>query len=282
MQEAQPSRTALRVAVRRAAHQMLDTPVVLDDPIAPRILGPARIDQLKLALRSHRTRCGRTLRAFLIARSRVAEEAVARAVAAGTAQYVVLGAGLDTFAYRNPHAGLRVFEVDFPATQAWKRRLLAAASIVAPRSLTFAPVDFERQTLADGLAAAGFDATRPAFFSWLGVSMYLTGAAVQSTLGFVGSRPAGSGITFDYVVPRSSLNLLERWGFDALSRRVARAGEPFLTFFDPAGLHAQLTELGFRTIEDLGRDEINARFFSGRSDRLRVSGRVGRIVSAEV
>ena len=261
---------------------MLDTPVVLDDPIALRILGPARIDQLKLALRTHRTRSARTLRAFLIARSRVAEEAVARSVAGGTTQYVVLGAGLDTFAYRNPHAGLRVFEVDFPATQTWKRQLLAAASIAVPRSLTFAPVDFERQTLADGLAAAGFDATRPACFSWLGVSMYLTGAAVQSTLAFVGSRPGGSGITFDYAVPRSSLNLLERWAFDALSRRVARAGEPFLTFFDPAGLQAQLTALGFRAIDDLGRDEINARYFSGRSDRLRVSGRLGRIVSAEV
>jgi methyltransferase (TIGR00027 family) len=194
---------------------------------------------------------------------------------------VVLGAGLDTFAYRNPHAGLRVFEVDFPATQEWKRRMLGAHSISLPASLTFAPVDFERQTLADGLAAAGFDPTRPAFFSWLGVTMYLTDATVESTLAYVAGLP-GVGITFDYAVPRSSLNFLERFAFDALSRRVARAGEPFLTFFDPAALHARLTKLGFQKIEDVGRDEINARYFSGRADRLRVSGRLGRIVTAEM
>ena len=247
--------------------------------MALRILGPARAEELRLAIGTHRTRSSRALRAFLIARSRMAEDALARAVARGTAQYVILGAGLDTFAYRNPHAGLRVFEVDFPATQEWKRRMLGAHSIGVPSSLTFAPVDFERQTLADGLAAAGFDATRPAFFSWLGVTMYLTDATVESTLAFVAARP-DRGITFDYTVPRSSLTLLERFAFDALARRVARAGEPFVTFFEPASLVARLRRLGFQTIDDVGRDEINARYFSGRADGLRLSGRLGRIVTA--
>src|SRR5580765_5541549 len=247
MQDAQPSRTAMRVATRRAAHQLLDRPLVLDDPVALAIIGPEAAAKVIHEPLPYRGRAGRSLRAFLVARSRFAEDELARAIARGTMQYVILGAGLDTFAYRNPHAhaGLRVFEVDYPATQAWKRRKLAAGAIAIPASLTFAPVDFERQTLAAGLASAGFDATRPAFFSWLGVSMYLTDAAVQSTLEFVASLPPGGGVVFDYVVPRASLNWLERWVFDRMSRRVAAAGEPFHTFLDPAALSARLTGLGF-------------------------------------
>src|SRR5262245_36371831 len=202
MHDAQPSRTAMRVAARRAAHQLLDHPRVLEDPIALPIIGPEAAAKVRSEPLPYRGRPGRSLRAFLVARSRFAEDELARAVARGTRQYVILGAGLDTFAYRNPHenAGLRVFEVDFPATQAWKRRKLTAASIAIPPSLTFAPVDFERQTLAAGLAVAGFDASGPAFFSWLGVSMYLSAEAIDSTLQFVASLPPGGGIVFDYAV----------------------------------------------------------------------------------
>ncbi|MGC2331083.1 MAG: SAM-dependent methyltransferase, partial [Candidatus Acidiferrales bacterium] len=202
----------------------------------------------------------------------------------GTAQYVVLGAGLDTFAYRNPHAeaALRVFEVDYPTTQEWKRRQLAATEIAIPPSVTFAPVDFERQTLAEGLRDAGFDREKPAFFSWLGVSMYLTDGAIAATLGFVASLPPGGGIVFDYAVPRESLGILERMALDALSRRVESAGEPFVTFFEPEALAERLVRIGFRSLEDLGAEEINARYFKGRSDGLRVMGNVGRLLSAEV
>ncbi|MGA9633267.1 MAG: SAM-dependent methyltransferase, partial [Candidatus Acidiferrales bacterium] len=226
-------------------------------------------------------RLSRALRAFMAARSRYAEDELARAIARGAAQYVVLGAGLDTFGYRNPHAegGLRVFEVDYPATQEWKRRQLEATEIEIPASVTFAPVDFERQTLADGLRAAGFDREKPAFFSWLGVTMYLSDEAIASTLGFVASLPPGGGIVFDYVVPRESLSLIERMALDALSRRVDAAGEPFRTFFDPKVLGERLIGIGFRSVEDLGGDEINARYFKGRADGLRV-GNVGRLLSA--
>jgi methyltransferase (TIGR00027 family) len=284
MEEAKPSRTALRVAMRRAAHQLADEPKVLDDPIALRILGPRAIARLQGGEGTGDDRLSKALRAFMAARSRYAEDELARAIARGTAQYVVLGAGLDTFAYRNPHAeaALRVFEVDYPATQEWKRRQLAATEIAIPPSVTFAPVDFERQTLEEGLRDAGFDRGKPAFFSWLGVSMYLTDEAIAATLGFVASLPPGGGIVFDYVVPRESLGILERMALDALSRRVESAGEPFVTVFEPKALAERLIRIGFRSVEDLGSDEINARYFEGRADGLRVMGNVGRLLSAEV
>ncbi len=284
MEEARPSHTALRVAMRRAAHQLADEPKVLDDPIALKILGPRALARLEGGEGTGGDRLSKALRAFMAARSRYAEDELARAIARGTAQYVVLGAGLDTFAYRNPHAetALRVFEVDYPATQEWKRRQLAATEIAIPASVTFAPVDFERQTLADGLREAGFDRDKPAFFSWLGVSMYLTDEAVAATLGFVASLPHGGGIVFDYVVPRESLGLIERMALDALSRRVEAAGEPFRTFFDPKALAERLMRMGFRSVEDLGADEINARYFKDRADGLRVMGNVGRLMSAQL
>ena len=283
MEEARASHTALRVAMRRAAHQLADHPKVLDDPIALKILGPRAIQRLEGGEGMGRDRVSRALRAFMAARSRYAEDELARAIGRGTVQYVVLGAGLDTFAYRNPHAaaGLRVFEVDHPATQEWKRRQLAASEIAIPASVTFAPLDFERQTLANGLRDAGFDREKAAFFSWLGVSMYLTDEAIEATLRFVASLPRGGGIVFDYMVPRESLGLMERMALDALSRRVESAGEPFRTAFEPKALEERLMRAGFLSVDDLGSDEINGRYFKGRADGLRVMGNVGRLLSAE-
>jgi methyltransferase (TIGR00027 family) len=284
MIEARPSRTALRVAMRRAAHQLFDTPKVLDDPIALRIVGPEAAAKLRTENGTEFGRFGLGIRAFMAARSRFAEDALARSIERGAAQYVVLGAGLDTFAYRNPYAesALRVFEVDFPATQEWKRRQLQEAGIAIPPSVTYAPVDFEHQTLPEGLRLVGFDAARPTFFSWLGVTMYLTEDAAMSTFGFIASTPPGGGAAFDYAVPRESLSWLGRLALDAMSRRVAAAGEPFRTHFDPAILAARLGGMGFRSIEDLGADEINARYFKDRNDNLRVVGQLGRLMSADL
>ena len=175
MRESSPSRTAWRVGVRRAAHQLFDTPKVLDDPVAVRIIGDEGRRRLAQA-DQHRGRIARAFRAFMVVRSRFAEDELARSISRGVTQYVILGAGLDTFAYRNPYdpATLRVFEVDHPATQAWKRQLLAAAAIPIPSAVTYAPIDFERDTLADGLAQGQFDPRIPTFFSSLGVTMYLT------------------------------------------------------------------------------------------------------------
>jgi len=284
MEEARASRTALRVAMRRAAHQLVDEPKVLDDPIALKILGPGAVQRLEGGEGMGHDRFSRSIRAFMAARSRYAEDELARAVARGAGQYVVLGAGLDTFAYRNPHgaAALRVFEVDHPATQEWKRRQLAATEIAIPPSVTFAPVDFERQTLASGLREAGFDREKPAFFSWLGVTMYLTEEAIDATLRFVGSLPPGGGIVFDYVVPRGSLGIAARMALDVLSRRVEVAGEPFRTFFDPKALGERLRQVGFRSVADLGADEINARYFKDRGDGLRILGKLGRLIGASL
>jgi methyltransferase (TIGR00027 family) len=194
MQEAQPSRTAMRVAMRRAAHQLFDVPPVLNDPLALAIVGEEAAAQLRAESRTHGGRIASTIRAFMAVRSRLAEDELARAVSRGVSQYVILGAGLDTFAYRNPHpvSALRVFEVDFAATQAWKRRKLAAAAIPLPASLSFVSVDFESESLAERLAGAGLDRQQPTFFTWLGVTMYLTDAAIASTLEFIASTPAGS------------------------------------------------------------------------------------------
>ena len=162
--QALASRTALSVALRRAAHQIHDSPVVFNDPLAVAILGAAYAEELRRTpLRPDRP-FSIALRAFLVARSRYAEDNLRRAVESGVHQYVLLGAGLDTFAYRNPYAQLRVFEVDHPATQQWKRELLQRNQIAIPESITYTPVDFERQSLSAQLGDAGFDCQAPAFF----------------------------------------------------------------------------------------------------------------------
>jgi methyltransferase (TIGR00027 family) len=278
MEQAIPSRTALSVALRRAAHQLHDSPVVFADPIAVAILGATYAEELgRTPLRLDRP-FSIGLRAFLVARSRYAEDNLRRAVASGVDQYVLLGAGLDTFAYRNPYAKLRVFEVDHPATQQWKRELLQRNGIAIPDSLTYAPVDFERQSLSTQLRTAGFNYGAPAFFAWLGVVPYLTLEAFRATLGFISAQPAGSGLTLDYGQPRDALPIIERLAHDSLASRVERAGEPFRLFFTPPEIAAEFSR--FHSLEDLGAAEINARYFSERSDQLAIRGTAGRLLSA--
>jgi methyltransferase (TIGR00027 family) len=281
MQEGKFSRTAQRVATRRAAHQILDHPRVLDDPLALRIIGCEAAAELRSDPKEH-PGFARAFRAFMVARSRFAEDELARAFAAGVRQYVVLGAGLDTFAYRNPNVGLRVFEVDHPATQAWKRERLLAAEIAIPLSLTFVPVDFERQTLGTGLEQCGFDTSAPAFFSWLGVTPYLTREACTMTLGWIARMPAGSGVVFDFAIDPALLNAGQRQALDALSKRVAAAGEPFKLFFDPAKLQDELKNLGFHRTEFLQGKQINERYFQDRADGLCVRGSLGHLMAAWV
>lgn len=277
MNEGRPSRTAQRVAVRRAAHQLLDRPLVFEDPYALKIIGP---DAAAATQAKADGRVSGWFRAFMAVRSRYSEDELAAAVARGVRQYVVLGAGLDTFAWRNRWPDLHVFEVDFPATQRWKRQRLANVGMEEPASLTFAPVDFETQTLADGLRAAGFRADQPAYFSWLGVTMYMTREAFESTVSLIGALPSGGGVTFDYAVARSELSLFEKLALDHLGRKVAAMGEPFQLFFRTAELKATMTRLGFNDIEDLGSDELNSRYLSGRTDGLKLRGGIGRLMRA--
>jgi methyltransferase (TIGR00027 family) len=276
------------VARRRAAHQLLDRPLVLDDPVALRIIGEQERAALEERVRRRfppspeQAPVARALRAFLVARSRFAEETLTSAATVGVGQYVILGAGLDTFAYRNPLPAVRVFEVDHPATQAWKRECLAGAAIAiptGPAGVTFVPVDFERQRLDDELVRAGFDPDRPAVFAWLGVTMYLAEASVWNVLRYVLARPPGSAVVFDYAVSPNRLNPVERLVVARFADRVARAGEPWTAFFDPGPLAGGLREIGASQVVDLDGTAINGRFFRGRQDRLRV-GSVARIMLA--
>jgi methyltransferase (TIGR00027 family) len=284
MHDARPSRTAERVAIRRAAHQFVDKPLVFDDPLAVLIIGERAASELRKKILTDEDRVSRALRAMVAVRSRYAEDQLATGVSRGVRQYVVLGAGLDTYAYRNRFRdqGLRVFEVDHPATQAWKRELLSAARIDLPSELSFVPVNFEQLNLGEELRKFGFRCEEPAFFSWLGVVMYLTHEAFASTIDFVGSLPAGSGIALDYAVEPSSLGLLERIVFEGVKRRVAAAGEPFRLFFAPQKIVAEFTQAGYQDLEDLGRDQINRRYFAGRADRLHVPANLYHLLSAWV
>lgn len=284
MKEDQPSRTAQLVAIRRAAHQLLDRPKVFDDPLALSIIGQESASALQSDQhQSEDTKQSLHLRAFYVARSRYTEDQLSLAVERGVRQYVILGAGLDTFAYRNPYpaGALRVFEVDHPATQAWKRARLQEAGISLPVDLTYAPVDFEGQTLADGLCDAGYDPSQSAAFSWLGVTMYLTTQGVMKTLRFIASAPKGSRVVFDYTVFPSLLAPDQRLIFEALAKRVDWVKEPWQMFFDPAELRKDLLAMGFGYVEDIGPAEINARYFEDRTDGLRV-GSLAHIMDVRV
>lgn len=264
MQRGQPSRTALGAAGLRAAHQVLDRAAIFTDPLALRILGP---DADAMVQQAANDTARQRLRWFIAIRSRIAEDALAAARKRGVRQLVVLGAGLDTTAYRTPPSDdLRIFEVDHPATQQWKRERLAEAAIEAPDTLHFVPVDFERETLAEGLGGSGFNPTSPTFFTWLGVVPYLTDQAVFATLAFIAGLPGGADVVFDYVNPTASIvEAGHRAAHEALAARVAELGETIQCHFDSDALGEQLAELGLRTIEDLGPGQIAARFFPGHA-----------------
>ena len=259
MQPGQPSQTALGAARLRAAHQVLDSASILADPLAVRILGSdigVSIDHAQ----AHAL--GPRMRWFIAARSRIAEDALGVAMKAGATQLVVLGAGLDTLAYRAPLAEtLRIFEVDHPATQAWKRDMLAAAGIAVPETLTFVPIDFEREMLAETLASAGFDTARRSFFSWLGVVPYLTEQAVFSTLSYIAQLEGGAEVVFDYANPAASVAPAARAAHQALAERAASVGERFLSYFDTAALCSKLSATGFRHVDDIGPAELAVRFY---------------------
>ena len=259
MQDGLPSQTARGAAAYRAVHQTLDGGSIFRDPFALRILD----DETRAGLDGIAAdESLRPMRLLIAGRSRFSEDMLSAAVTRGIRQVVVLGAGLDTFALRNPHAGvgLRVFEVDYPATQIWKRERLKDAGIEIPASLIFAPVDFERQRLAEGLAAAGFNFNSPAFFQWLGVVPYLTRVAITATLAFIIKIP-DSEVVFDYAEPFENYRPERRASIMAVAARAAARGEPWLSLFDPAEMAGLLRAKGFAAIEDLGLGAIADRFY---------------------
>jgi methyltransferase (TIGR00027 family) len=270
------SGTAHGVAVLRAAHLIVDgKPPVLNDTVIARLLG----GDIEAHLRAHvddlQTPPTRGLRSHVVLRSRFAEDTLMDAVADGAEQYVLLGAGLDTFAYRQPSwaRGLTVVEVDHPASQAAKRAALAAAGIEIPPNVRFADVDFERETLAHGLARCGVHTTKRTFFSWLGVTMYLTREAIEATLRTVLSFPKRSGIVFTYAHAESAAS--------KLAEGSASAGEPWVSYFTPEEVEAMLRSLGFSDTSFLSREEAVRRYYANRTDGFDAPPRV-TIVSARV
>ena len=259
MQEGQASITALGAAGHRAAHQVLERGFVFADPLALSILGPDADDAIALAKERPERR---PLRLFIAMRSRFAEDSARRAIDDGVRQILVMGAGLDTFAYRLERThDLRVFELDHPATQAEKRRRLTEAKIAEPAHVSYVAHDFERGSMIGALKAAGFDPDRRTFVIWLGVTPYLTEEAVFATLSEVARLAGGAEVVFDYANPPSAIEEKAARDFHReMAERVAASGEPFRCYFNSAELHTRASTLGFSEIEDLDRAALIGRY----------------------
>jgi methyltransferase (TIGR00027 family) len=282
--------TALLVTFRRAYHHAHADPGILDDPLAALLLTPEdrqriesivierfcpdlagaggdRAGALALAMQRSHNAAG----SIVLTRARYTEDRLAEAMRGGLAQYVLIGAGLDTFAFRRPDLGdrLQVFEIDHPATQAFKRERLAKAGFAPPPHLHFAPADLERESVDAVLARLPYDATRPALFAWLGVLPYLTREAISETLRSIRRAAAsGSELVFDYGDTASRRPENRSAGLRSVHEMTEGMGEPLISGFDPAELGSELSRFGFELIEDLGPKEQEARFFEGQADGL--------------
>ena len=263
------SMTMVSAAAWRAAHVAFDDPVVLDDAFAALLIGDASPYQA-VAVRdgTHGTE-GFHYRWNMATRARLSEDTLAAQRAAfGARQYVLLGAGLDSFAMRNPFEDVTVFEVDTPESQAWKLDRLSQAGISTRDNVRHVACNFEEQDFVDRLVSVGFDVEEPAVAAWLGVSYYLTEDAIRATLERVASWPAGSAVVFDYLLAERRWDEIDGYdanGIRAVVEGVAAAGEPFLSLFDDDDLVELCRSCGFDEIELLGHEDMLARFMPGRS-----------------
>ena len=258
----------------RAVHQLTDQmPKILDDPVTWQLLNPSIIHQIRTDPTRFQTSQALALRAHVVIRSRYAEDRLAEALSRGIRQYILLGAGLDTFPYRQPQwaQALRIFEVDQPASQGEKRARLQKAGLSIPANVEFVPIDFEHTPVEQGLRASSFDPGLPTFVSWLGVMVYLSQAAVEDVFRFAVSLPPASEIvfTFSQPLPRSRANRVT----PTLAERAASHGEPWKMFITPQALARHLLELGFSSVIVPTPDEINARYIGQRQDGLHASPR---------
>jgi methyltransferase (TIGR00027 family) len=266
----EPDSTAVRTALWRALHVQLDPPPhVLEDEVGLALADPAdgwrgRPDMDPAGTSG--------LRAGMVARARFVEDLVEQQAARGVDQYVILGAGLDTFAQRRPDlaARLRVYEVDQAGTQAWKRRRLDELGYGVPGWLRLVPVDFERPgDWWDRLAADGFDPARPAVVACTGVTMYLTREANAATLRQLAALAPGSTLAITFLLPPDLLSDDQRPVMRASQEGARSSGTPFLSFFAPAELAGLARESGFRDARPVSSQSIAERYFAGRPDGLR-------------
>ncbi|OVZ55411.1 SAM-dependent methyltransferase [Pigmentiphaga sp. NML080357] len=276
--------SALRVAMARAVHQLLDEPLVFADPYALPILGPELEHRLREDPFTLNDPMARSMRAAIVARTLCAEDELRMATEAGVRQCVILGAGLDTLALRAPHAamGLRMFEVDHPRAQQFKRELMAQAGIALHGSAVMVPVDLRQGSLAHALERAGLRRDQPAFFSWLGVTPYLDDEAIWAVLDFIARLPPGSAVTFDYRVAPQRLNAIERVMEEHVAAMFAAMGEPWLSAFEPEALRARLHEMGYAHAVSLGSADLNGRYFARRKDGLQTAGGGLEVMCARV
>ena len=268
----EPDSTAVRVALWRAMHVEVDAaPHVLEDVVGLKLIAPDgnwrdRPDMHPVGTRG--------FRAAIVVRARFIEDLVNDQAAAGVTQYVILGAGLDTLAERRPELGdhLRIFEVDQPGTQAWKRRRLMEVGFGVPDWLHLVPIDFESgESWWDGLAAAGFEADRPAIVASTGVSMYLTKEATAATLRQLASLAPGSTVAMTFLLPAELIDAADRAGLEASTRGARVSGTPFISFYSPEEMKTLALDAGFRDVQNISSTTLIDRYFAGRPDGLRPS-----------
>jgi methyltransferase (TIGR00027 family) len=274
------SQTALGTAYLRAAHQLLDgEPKLLDDPLAVTLLGPDVLGRIRANAEAYRRPVAESLRAHVVLRSRFAEDRLAEAVGRGITQYILLGAGLDTFAFRQPQwaQSLRILEVDHLQTQRLKRQLMDAADLPTPANVSYFNIDFERESLQECLLRNDVALDEPTFFSWLGVTMYLREPAIDAVLSLVAGFPSGSEIVLTFAQAADE----ESEGATWLSARTAAMNEPMISFFTPAAMEIKLRRARFSAIDFLSPKESEIRYFSQRPLDLPVPKRTA-IVAAQV
>src|SRR5262249_10868536 len=268
-QLAVPDNTAVRVALWRALHVEVDSPPhVFEDEIGVKLAAPddawrSRPDMSWFT---------RPFRASIVARARFVEDLVAEQAARGVGQYVILGAGLDTFAQRRPDLASRllVFEVDQPGPQEWKRQRLIDLGLGIPSFLRLVPVDFEASDVWwERLVASGFDSGRPAVVASTGVSMYLTRDAIMATLRRVAALAPGSTIVMSFLLPIELLDPEVRPGFERGAEGARASGTPFISFFTPAEMLALARDAGFKEVQHVSAAMLAQRYFADRTDDLR-------------
>ncbi len=275
MKKGRPSRTAEAAAAIRARHCMFESPVIFQDPFALDFTSPAwrRIvvtKPLRWLVFERLLRILRPVEAQIVVRSRYAEDVLEQAIAGGIQQYVIVGAGFDSFALRRRdlESKIRIYELDHPDTQQIKRSRIGRVGL--PSNLEFVSVDFERETVADALARSTFKRECPAFFSWLGTTMYLSNSATYETIAAIARFAApGSGLVFDYLIPDALLSEPEKLRVEKLRRLTQRQGEPLIGAIDPEDLSAMLASVGLEFVENLTAAQQEQRYFADRHDGLR-------------
>ncbi|MBY0421436.1 MAG: class I SAM-dependent methyltransferase, partial [Parvularculaceae bacterium] len=279
--DGRPSRTAMMTAMARGAHRLLDArPWILDDPFGMMLVGASAREVFDARKGPYTPDMLSDIRAFIAARARFAED---RLESGGFTQYVIVGAGLDSFVWRRPDLlkRMRVFEVDHPLTQAWKRARAAEIGLWPPKDVVYAGCDFEREALGEALTRAGFDWAAPSFFTWTGVTMYISVAASEATLATVARCAAGSEIVFTYTPDPATLDERARFMSRAFATIATAAGEPPVTSFTTPALEDLVRRAGLDLVAHPNADDLAALYFAQRPDALRPYG-MERIAAARV